>query len=133
MEVYTPQRQAEFLLSGAVDAKDYARAVKQVRKMGLDPARIQNIVAPARLGFTAGQSVVFLTTEAARLFEDLRPDAVVGSAEAAPASSSSTTRSTRSSSATTRPPSSTTTEPAEESTTSTTEDTDTSVTVLPRE
>ncbi|HEV8626924.1 MAG TPA: LCP family protein, partial [Acidimicrobiia bacterium] len=63
----------------------------------LDPARIKNVVAPARLGFTAGQSVVFLTTEAARLFEDLRPDGVVGSAEPAPASSSS-------SSSTTRPP-----------------------------
>jgi LCP family protein required for cell wall assembly len=109
----------------------------------LDPARIKNVVAPGRLGFTARQSVVFLTTEAAKLFEDLRPDAVVGSASAeAPASSSSsssTTRPPRSSSATTRnpsgttrPPSSTTTEPSsEESTTSTTEDTDTSVTLLP--
>ncbi|HEV8626452.1 MAG TPA: LCP family protein, partial [Acidimicrobiia bacterium] len=102
----------------------------------LDPARIKNVVAPGRLGFTARQSVVFLTTETARLFEDLRPDAVIGSAEPAPASSSSsssTTRPPRSSSATTRPPSSTTTEPtSEESTTSTTES-DTPVTLLPDE
>jgi AbrB family looped-hinge helix DNA binding protein len=40
LEVYTPERQATFLLSNAVDAKDYARAVKAVRKLGLDPAKI---------------------------------------------------------------------------------------------
>ena len=106
----------------------------------LDPNRITNVVAPARLGFTAGQSVVFLTTEAARLFEDLRPDAVIGSAVAAPSSSSSssssssTTRPPRSSSATTRHPSSssTTETTTEESTTSTTDDSDTTVTLFPR-
>jgi hypothetical protein len=42
VEVYTPQRRAEFLLSSAVDTRDYAKAVKQVRKMGLDPARIRH-------------------------------------------------------------------------------------------
>ena len=40
VEVYTPERKAEFFLNNAVDAADYARAVKLVRKMGLDPARI---------------------------------------------------------------------------------------------
>jgi glyoxylase I family protein len=40
VEVYTPKRKAEFLLSNAVDAKDYARAVRAVRKMGLDPAAV---------------------------------------------------------------------------------------------
>lgn len=40
IEVYSPERRAEFLLSNAVDAKDYARAVEEVRKMGLDPAKI---------------------------------------------------------------------------------------------
>jgi hypothetical protein len=40
VEVYTPERRAEFLLSNAVDARDYARAVAEVRKMGLDPAKI---------------------------------------------------------------------------------------------
>jgi len=40
VEVYTAERRAEFLLSNAVDAKDYARAVEEVRRMGLDPAKI---------------------------------------------------------------------------------------------
>jgi LCP family protein required for cell wall assembly len=104
----------------------------------LEPARIKNVVAPGRLGFTARQSVVFLTTEAARMFEDLRADAVIG--PAAPAStsssssSSSTTRPPRSSSASTSSSSSSTTEPSSaESTTSTTEDSDTPVTLLPKE
>ena len=42
LEKYTPERQAEFLLSNAVDAKDYATAVRRVRKMGLDPAKIRH-------------------------------------------------------------------------------------------
>ncbi len=40
IEIYTPERRAEFLLSNAVDAKDYARAKEEVRKMGLDPKKI---------------------------------------------------------------------------------------------
>ena len=40
IERYSPQRRAEFLLSNAVDKDDYARAVEEVRKMGLDPADI---------------------------------------------------------------------------------------------
>jgi AbrB family looped-hinge helix DNA binding protein len=40
LESYTPERRAEFLLSNAVDAGDYARAQEEVRKMGLDPADI---------------------------------------------------------------------------------------------
>lgn len=39
-EVYTPERQAEFLLSNAIDAEDYERAVQHVRAMGLDPKDI---------------------------------------------------------------------------------------------
>jgi AbrB family looped-hinge helix DNA binding protein len=35
VEIYTPERVAEFLLSTTVDAEDYADAVAQVRKMGL--------------------------------------------------------------------------------------------------
>jgi AbrB family looped-hinge helix DNA binding protein len=42
VEIYTPARRAEFLLSNAVDAADYARAVEEVRKMGLDPAKIRH-------------------------------------------------------------------------------------------
>ena len=40
LEVYSPERQAEFLLSNAVDSKDYAQAKEAVRKMGLDVRKI---------------------------------------------------------------------------------------------
>jgi AbrB family looped-hinge helix DNA binding protein len=40
VEVYTPQRKAEFLLSNAMDAEDYAWAVEEVRRMGLDPEAV---------------------------------------------------------------------------------------------
>jgi AbrB family looped-hinge helix DNA binding protein len=40
VEHYTRERQAEFLLSNAVDAEDYKRAVEVVRGLGLDPASI---------------------------------------------------------------------------------------------
>ncbi len=40
VEVYTPERRAEFLLSNATDAEDYRRAAAEVRRMGLDPERI---------------------------------------------------------------------------------------------
>ena len=40
LEIYTPERRAALLLSNAVDAKDYARAVKAVRRLGLDPDKI---------------------------------------------------------------------------------------------
>ena len=45
--MYAPERQAEFLLSNAVGAKDYARAKEEVRKMGLDPRKIPHY-KPAR-------------------------------------------------------------------------------------
>lgn len=35
-EIYTPERLAEFFLSNAIDAQDYARAREEVRKLGLD-------------------------------------------------------------------------------------------------
>ena len=40
IEIYTPERKAEFLLENALDQKDYALARKAVRRMGLDPDRI---------------------------------------------------------------------------------------------
>ena len=40
LEIYTPERRAEFLLSNAVDEEDYARAKEEVRKMGFDPDTI---------------------------------------------------------------------------------------------
>jgi LCP family protein required for cell wall assembly len=64
----------------------------------LDPSRLKNVVAPGRVATTAGQSVVFLTTEAARLFEDLRADAVVGTPQPDPATSTTTSEPTATSS-----------------------------------
>ena len=40
VEVYTLERKAEFLLTNAVDADDYARARRLVKRMGLDPDRV---------------------------------------------------------------------------------------------
>jgi AbrB family looped-hinge helix DNA binding protein len=40
IEQYTAERQAEFLLSNAIDAEDYKRAKEEVRAMGLDPDTI---------------------------------------------------------------------------------------------
>ncbi len=42
LEIYSPERKAEFLLSNAVDDADYQRALNEVRKMGLDPAKIRH-------------------------------------------------------------------------------------------
>jgi uncharacterized protein with NAD-binding domain and iron-sulfur cluster len=41
-ENYTPERRAEFLLSSAVDEKDYLKTREEVRKMGLDPDKISH-------------------------------------------------------------------------------------------
>lgn len=46
VEIYSPERRAEFLLSTAVDATDYARAVEEVRKMGLDPETVPHQPPP---------------------------------------------------------------------------------------
>jgi AbrB family looped-hinge helix DNA binding protein len=43
VERYSPERKAEFLLSNAVDANDYRRARKEVRKLGLDPDSIRHV------------------------------------------------------------------------------------------
>jgi len=42
VEVYTPERRAEFLLNNAVDAEDYQRARAEVKRLGLDPDRIKH-------------------------------------------------------------------------------------------
>lgn len=41
VEIYTPERKAEFLLSNATDEKDYTAALAEVRKLGVNPARIK--------------------------------------------------------------------------------------------
>ena len=43
IEIYTPERKAEFLLSNAVDEEDYQKACQAVREMGLDPERIEHL------------------------------------------------------------------------------------------
>ena len=40
VEIYTPERKAEFLLSTAINMRDYAWAVDQVRALGLNPKKI---------------------------------------------------------------------------------------------
>lgn len=40
VEVYTPERIAEFLLNSAVSERDYRAAVEEVIAMGIDPATI---------------------------------------------------------------------------------------------
>ena len=39
-EIYSKERQAELLLSNAVDPEDYRKAVEEVKKMGLEPEKI---------------------------------------------------------------------------------------------
>lgn len=40
VERYSPERKAEFLLSTATTEEDYRRALKEVKKLGIDPASI---------------------------------------------------------------------------------------------
>jgi AbrB family looped-hinge helix DNA binding protein len=40
VEIYTPERKAEFLLNNTITREDYEWAVKEVRKLGLDPETI---------------------------------------------------------------------------------------------
>jgi hypothetical protein len=37
VEIYDMRRRAELLLNNAVDSEDYARVVREVRRMGFDP------------------------------------------------------------------------------------------------
>ena len=40
VEIYTPERKAEFLLSNALDVTDYKAAIAEVKKLGIDPSRV---------------------------------------------------------------------------------------------
>jgi AbrB family looped-hinge helix DNA binding protein len=42
VEIYTPERKAEFLLTNAVSQEDYRRAQAEVRRMGLDTSKIRH-------------------------------------------------------------------------------------------
>jgi AbrB family looped-hinge helix DNA binding protein len=46
VDVYTPERKAQFLLSNAIDATDYAEAVAELRALGLDPDQIPHYKPP---------------------------------------------------------------------------------------
>jgi AbrB family looped-hinge helix DNA binding protein len=48
VEIYTPERRAEFLLNNAVDAADYGRAQAEVKRMGLDPEQIRHHRPPKK-------------------------------------------------------------------------------------
>lgn len=43
LEAYSPERVAEFLLTNALDAKDYKDAVVRVKALGLDPDSIPHV------------------------------------------------------------------------------------------
>jgi len=40
VEIYSPERKAEFFLNNTTTLKEYAEAVKKIREMGLDPETI---------------------------------------------------------------------------------------------
>jgi len=42
VEIYTPERKAEFVLNNAITSEEYVLAVKKVRNMGLDPETISH-------------------------------------------------------------------------------------------
>jgi len=48
IEIYTPDRKAQFMLSNAVDGDDCEAAVAEVRKLGLDLADILHQKPPRR-------------------------------------------------------------------------------------
>lgn len=68
----------------------------------IDPRSVANVVAPGRPGQAGKQSVVYLTADAAAMFDDLRADATIGGAPP-PTTTTTTTTST------TSPPTTTTT------------------------
>jgi AbrB family looped-hinge helix DNA binding protein len=47
VEIYTPQRLAEFFLNNAMDREDYLEARKEVESMGIDPDGIEHRPWPA--------------------------------------------------------------------------------------
>lgn len=42
VEIYTPERIAEFLLNNSIGWDDYQRACEEVRKLGIDPETVQH-------------------------------------------------------------------------------------------
>ena len=48
VEIYTPQRKAEFLLANAVSASDRKKVQDEVQKLGLDPRKTRPRKPPKR-------------------------------------------------------------------------------------
>ncbi|WP_208598982.1 hypothetical protein [Desulfonatronum thioautotrophicum] len=48
VDVYTPERKAEFMLNNAITPEEYTTAVEQVRKLGLDPESIPHVRMPTK-------------------------------------------------------------------------------------
>lgn len=48
VETYTPERIAQFLLNNAIGREEYERACKEVRKLGLDPSRLEHTLPPPK-------------------------------------------------------------------------------------
>lgn len=46
VEIYTPERLAEFFLNNAMDREDYLNARKEVTAMGIDPDSIDHLRWP---------------------------------------------------------------------------------------
>lgn len=42
VEIYSPERKAEFLLSNAIDAKDHEAAAVEAKKLGIDPSAVRS-------------------------------------------------------------------------------------------
>lgn len=47
VEIYTPERTAEFMLNNAVTAAEFDEAIEEARRMGLDPEAIPHQPRPA--------------------------------------------------------------------------------------
>jgi AbrB family looped-hinge helix DNA binding protein len=47
LEVYTPERRAEFMINNAVDAKEWDEAIADARAIGVDPDSISHQDRPA--------------------------------------------------------------------------------------
>ncbi|MDZ4063316.1 MAG: hypothetical protein U1E22_01500, partial [Coriobacteriia bacterium] len=46
VELYTPERTAEFMLNNAVTAQEYHNAVREARAMGIDPDSVPHQSRP---------------------------------------------------------------------------------------
>lgn len=89
-----------------VPAGDLPKLAALARRV--DPAALKNVVLPGRIGYAGSASVVFLTVDAPKLFDDLRADAVIGTASP-PTTTAGATTTTEPAPATTAPPPTTTT------------------------